>query len=292
MSWLHTWDLWKTRWQWLWKWICTTKMKNACGIGKLGFVILCLNTWPRVSGWNYSKESLRPWKMLCWRHGKDNLKMWLITQMMRRHCSLWNWWHAEFKIDLKLGEDNEKFEVIRCQFPLLHGMLRATYSAQGFDFGWMRAGWFAACWWLGRWWLVANHICYADACPQTSESDSTGLHWARGGSFTQRATFLSSRTEPKVLPRWSACRTGLCMTHCKLPDILLCMWIQPLVGGAVCWNKTWLELSGGLLTCLMPFLHICLTGGILTWFGMFGAENASSGALQCICDLSMCCCCH
>ena len=36
------------------------------------------------------KGSLRPWKMLCWRHGKDNLKMWLITQMMRRHCSLWN----------------------------------------------------------------------------------------------------------------------------------------------------------------------------------------------------------
>ena len=35
-----------------------------------------------------------------------------------------------------------------------------------------------------------------------------------------------------------------------------------------------------------------LTGGILTWFGMFGAENASSDALQCICDLSMCCCCN
>ena len=35
-----------------------------------------------------------------------------------------------------------------------------------------------------------------------------------------------------------------------------------------------------------------LTGGILTWFGMFGAENASRYALQCICDLSMCCCCN
>ena len=35
-----------------------------------------------------------------------------------------------------------------------------------------------------------------------------------------------------------------------------------------------------------------LTGGILTWFGMFGAKNASSDALQCICDLSMCCCCN
>ena len=39
--------------------------------------------------------------------------------------------HAEFKIDLKLGEETEKIEVIRWQFPLLHGMLRTAYSAQG-----------------------------------------------------------------------------------------------------------------------------------------------------------------
>ena len=54
------------------------------------------------------------------------------------------------------------------------------------------------------------------------------------------------------------------------------------------------ERSGGLLTCLMPSVYPTdmLTGGILTWFGMFGAENASRYALQCICDLSMCCCCN
>ena len=39
--------------------------------------------------------------------------------------------HAEFKIDLKLGEETEKIEVIRWQFPLLQGMLRTAYSAQG-----------------------------------------------------------------------------------------------------------------------------------------------------------------
>ena len=39
--------------------------------------------------------------------------------------------HADFKIDLKIGEENEKIEVIRWQFPLLHGMLRIAYSAQG-----------------------------------------------------------------------------------------------------------------------------------------------------------------
>ena len=44
------------------------------------------------------------------------------------------------------------------------------------------------------------------------------------------------------------------------------------------------ERSGGLLTCLMPSVYPTdmLTGGILAWFGMFGAENASSDALQCI----------
>ena len=79
--------------------------------------------------------------------------------------------------------------------------------------------------------------------------------------------------KPKLLPRWSACRIGLCMNHCKLPDFLLCIWIQQLVGRAVWWNKRWLELSGGLLTCLMPVFHVCLTGGILTWFGMFGVRG-------------------
>ena len=39
--------------------------------------------------------------------------------------------HAEVKTDLKLGEETKKIEVIRRQFPLLHGMLRTAYSAQG-----------------------------------------------------------------------------------------------------------------------------------------------------------------
>ena len=39
--------------------------------------------------------------------------------------------HADFKIDLKIGDETEKIEVIRWQFPLLHGMLRTAYSAQG-----------------------------------------------------------------------------------------------------------------------------------------------------------------
>ena len=39
--------------------------------------------------------------------------------------------YTEFKIDLKLGEETEKIEVIRWQFPLLYGMLRIAYSAQG-----------------------------------------------------------------------------------------------------------------------------------------------------------------
>ena len=38
---------------------------------------------------------------------------------------------AEFKTDLKVGEETEKIEVIRWQLPLLHGMLRTAYSAHG-----------------------------------------------------------------------------------------------------------------------------------------------------------------
>ena len=44
--------------------------------------------------------------------------------------------------------------------------------------------------------------------------------------------------------------------NCDLtPDISLCIWIQPLVGGAICWNKRCFELFGGLLTCLMPCVY-------------------------------------
>ena len=39
--------------------------------------------------------------------------------------------YADFKIDLKIGEENEKIKVFRWQFPLLHGMLCAAYSMQG-----------------------------------------------------------------------------------------------------------------------------------------------------------------
>ena len=41
-----------------------------------------------------------------------------------------------------------------------------------------------------------------------------------------------------------------CVAVQRHTDILLFLWTQPLVGGAVWWSKRWLELSGGLLTCL------------------------------------------
>ena len=54
-------------------------------------------------------------------HPADDAKTLFFVELM----------HADFKIDLKIGEENEKIEVIRWQFPLLHGMLRTAYSAQG-----------------------------------------------------------------------------------------------------------------------------------------------------------------
>ena len=54
-------------------------------------------------------------------HHTDDAKTLFFVELM----------HADFKIDLKIGEENGKIEVIRWQFPLLHGMLRNAYSAQG-----------------------------------------------------------------------------------------------------------------------------------------------------------------
>ena len=52
--------------------------------------------------------------------------------MMRRHCSFFvELMHPDFKIDLKVGDENEKIKVIRWQFPLLQGMLRTACSVQG-----------------------------------------------------------------------------------------------------------------------------------------------------------------
>ena len=102
--------------------------------------------------------------------------------------------HAEFKIDLKLGEETEKIEVIRWQFPLLHGMLRTAYSVQGLtlDGGVLvdlrRGGGLED----ADWWLA---ICHADACPQTEESHLAGVHGASGGAFTQRPSYLLARTD-------------------------------------------------------------------------------------------------
>ena len=43
---------------------------------------------------------------------------------------------------------------------------------------------------------------------------------------------------------------------------------------SVRWKKRWLELSGGLYWHVwFLFIHICLTGGILTCFGMFGVRE-------------------
>ena len=102
--------------------------------------------------------------------------------------------HAEFKIDLKLGEETEKIEVIRWQVPLLHGMLRTAYSAQGLtlDGGVLvdlrRGGGLEdADWWLAIYVMLTR--------AQTEESHLAGVHGASGGAFTQRPSYLLARTD-------------------------------------------------------------------------------------------------
>ena len=177
------------------------------------------------------------------------------------------------------------------------------------DFG------FASCWWLGGWWLVARHICYADACWKIS------FYWAwlpkwkifyAEGPLLIFENWLTS-WKPKVLPRWSACRTGLCMTQCKLPDIILCIWIQPLVGGAICWNKRWLNalevywhvwcrlfillicwqvVSWHDLACLVQrMLLVTHCNAFVIWACAFAAtiafDFASGGMLPCLMPVSL-----
>ena len=131
----------------------------------------------------------------CW---KKSFRMWPITQLTQRHLFFVELVHAEFKIDLKLGEETEKIEVIRWQFPLLHGMLQHCLQRARLDFGRRCAGWFASWWWPRGCRLVASHLCHADACPQTEESHLAGVHGASGGAFTQRPSYLLARTDWQV----------------------------------------------------------------------------------------------
>ena len=139
-----------------------------------------------------------------------------------------------------------------------------------------RDGWFASCWWLGGWWLVARHICDADACPQTGKSHSTGHDWPSGGSFTQRATCLSSRID------WQVGSQRCC--HAGALAELACVWILENLltsHSAFGFNRLSAERSVGIrdasnslevywhVWCLVFILLICLTGSILTCFGMF-----------------------
>ena len=136
--------------------------------------------------------------------------------------------HAEFKIDLKLGEETEKIEVIRWQFPLLHGMLRTAYSAQGLtlDGGVLvdlrRAGGLEdADWWLAIYVMLTRarklkNLILLGFTEQVEELYAEGL-------LPTCENWLTS-WKPKLLRRWSGCSPGLSMMHCKHPDTVLCQW--------------------------------------------------------------------
>ena len=79
--------------------------------------------------------------------------------------------------------------MIRWQFPLLHGMLRTAYSAQGLTLDLRRAGGLED----DDWWL-AIYVMLTRA----GKSHSTGHDCPSGRSFTQRAPCLSSRIDWQV----------------------------------------------------------------------------------------------
>ena len=197
--------------------------------------------------------------------------------------------HADFKIDLKIGEENEKIEVIRWQFPLLHGMLRTAYSAQGLtlDGGVLvdlrRAGGLEDDdWWLAIYVMLTRarkleNLILLGVTDQVEDLLRRGPpSYLRELTDKLEAKGASTLERLQNWPLYDSVQTSwhhtlhLDSTACRRSDLL---------------EQEMVERSGGLLTCLMPSVYPTdmLTGGILTWFGMFGAENASSDALQCIC---------
>ena len=90
--------------------------------------------------------------------------------------------------------------------------------------------------------------------------------------------------KPKLLPRWSRwsdCRPGLSMTHCKLPDILLCIGSQASGGRRDGWSS--LEVYTDMFdSCLFIYVWQVVSWHVLACLVY---ENASSGALQCVCDV-------
>ena len=297
MSWLHIWDLWKTRWQWLWKWICTTKIKNACGTGKLVFVISCLNTWLRVSGWNYSKESLHPWKKLCWRHGKRTIWKCVWSHRWCEDIVLCGTDACWFQNWLKIGEENEKIEVIRWQFPLLHGMLRAAYSAQGLtlDGGVLvdlrRAGGLEDDdWWLAIY-VMLTRARKLENLILLGMTDQVEDLLRRGPPAYLRE--LTDKLEAKGaatlerLQNWPVYESLKTSWHLTLHLHSNRLSAERSVG---------IEMVRTLWRSTDMFDALCLSYWYV-WqgvsghdFGMFGAENAF--VIPTICDLSMCCCCN
>ena len=137
--------------------------------------------------------------------------------------------HAEFKINLKLGEETEKIEVIRWQFPLLHGMLRTAYSAQGLtlDGGVLvdlrRGGGLEdAAWWLAIYVMLTRarklkNFILLGFTEQVEE------HLRRGPPTYLRE--LTDKLETKAASMLERLQSpGLSIMHCKHPDTVLCQW--------------------------------------------------------------------
>ena len=113
------------------------------------------------------------------------------------------------------------------QFPLLHGMLRTAYSAQGLtlDGGVLvdlrRGGGIEdADWWLAIYVMLTRarklkNLILLGFTEQVEELLRKGP-----------PTYLRELTswKPKLLRRWSGCSPGLSMMHCKHPDTVLCQW--------------------------------------------------------------------
>ena len=82
---------------------------------------------------NYKRSPLTPYIMANVKHQRpgEGTTQKKADQLMAGSAVFIELHNATFKCDVKINGTNETVEVLRWQFPLIHGMLRTAYGAQG-----------------------------------------------------------------------------------------------------------------------------------------------------------------
>ena len=120
--------------------------------------------------------------------------------------------HANFTIDLKIGEENEKIEGFAGSFYFCMACCALLTVRKAWL--WMEVCWLI-CVVLVAWRMMNGGSPYM-LCWRVPANWKISFYWAWVTKwkifYAEGHAYLRELTDkPKVLPRWSACRTGLCI---------------------------------------------------------------------------------